>query len=45
MYVTVRMVQHFSAISSTDDRPWLEFYTLALCSKNGVLVSLTPAKD
>lgn len=38
------MIQSFSAMEAHDNRPWLEFYTLALCSKNGVQVSMTPAE-
>lgn len=42
-YVIVRMVQCFSAIEARDDMPYTEYYTIALFSKNGVKVGLTPS--
>ena len=42
-YVIARMLQSFEAIEPRDDTPWDEFYTLALFSRHGVKVSVTPA--
>jgi cytochrome P450 len=42
-YVTVRMVQQFAAMRCRDEEPWFESITLTCASKNGALVSLTPA--
>jgi cytochrome P450 len=42
-YVTVRLVQEFSAIESRDPGDWVEGLTLTLCSLNGTKVGLTPA--
>jgi hypothetical protein len=42
-YVTVRLLQEFASIESRDSDPWMESYTLVVCSKNGTQVSLTPA--
>ncbi|KAH8897276.1 cytochrome P450 [Thozetella sp. PMI_491] len=39
-YMIVRMAQTFEEIKSRDDRPYTEYYTIALFSKNGVHVSL-----
>jgi len=41
-YVIVRMIQSFAAMESRDDRPWMEFHTLAVCSRNGVQVAARP---
>lgn len=42
-YVIARLVQSFSQMEATDNRPWVEHYTLAVCSKNGVHVSVQRA--
>lgn len=42
-YVTARMLQCFETMAPHDVEPWTEFYSLVLCSKNGVQVSVTPA--
>ncbi|KAK4442278.1 cytochrome P450 [Podospora aff. communis PSN243] len=42
-YVTVRMLQSFDALSAHDDKPWMEQYSLVLCSRNGVQIAMTPA--
>ncbi|MCJ1335542.1 hypothetical protein MMC09_000814 [Bachmanniomyces sp. S44760] len=43
-YVTVRLMQTFDKIESTDgqqqQQPWMELMTLTCCSKNGVKVKL-----
>jgi hypothetical protein len=39
-YMIVRMAQTFEEVISRDDRPYTEYYTIALFSKNGVHVSL-----
>ena len=41
--MTVRILQNFETLSAHDDRPWVEQYSLVMCSKNGVQVSLTKA--
>ncbi|KAK0644632.1 cytochrome P450, partial [Cercophora newfieldiana] len=41
-YVTVRMLQSFEELSPHDDKPWMEQYSLVMCSKNGVQVSVKP---
>lgn len=41
-FVIARMLQCFEAISTDDTEPWVESYSLVMCSKNGVKVSLTP---
>lgn len=42
-YVTVRMLQSFEKLEAHDDRIWMEQYSLVMCSKNGVLVSVKTA--
>ena len=39
-YTTIRLMQHFKRIESTDDRPWKEFLTLTLASGVGCNVAL-----
>ncbi|KAK5651693.1 hypothetical protein OQA88_11759 [Cercophora sp. LCS_1] len=38
-YVTVRVLQTFDKLFAHDDRPWVEQYSLVMCSKNGVQIS------
>jgi len=42
-YVTVRMLQCFDKLEAHDDTPWVEQYSLVMCSKNGVKVSVKRA--
>jgi len=44
-FVIARMLQCFEAIETNDDKEWVESYSLVMCSKNGVKVSLTPDKS
>ncbi|ESZ90276.1 hypothetical protein SBOR_9345 [Sclerotinia borealis F-4128] len=43
-FVIVRMLQEFEKIEQRDERPWMEAYTLVVCSYNGTRVSLTSAR-
>jgi hypothetical protein len=36
------MIQTFEAIEARDEKPWAEFYTMALFSRNGVQVAVKP---
>ncbi|PSN61795.1 cytochrome P450 52A12 [Corynespora cassiicola Philippines] len=42
-YITLRLVQEFSAMESRDPGPWQEGLSLTCCSFNGTKVGLTPA--
>jgi hypothetical protein len=40
MYITARLVQHFSRVETRDPRPWEECLGISCCSKHGVQVAL-----
>ncbi|KAK0708675.1 cytochrome P450 [Lasiosphaeris hirsuta] len=42
-YVITRMLQCFDSMQPKDFSPWAELYSLVMTSKNGVIVSMTPA--
>ncbi|KAK4215048.1 cytochrome P450 [Rhypophila decipiens] len=44
-FVIARMLQCFESIETNDSSDWLESYSLVMCSKKGVSVSLTPDKE
>jgi len=44
-YVTVRLLQEFEKMEPRDKEPWMEAYTLVVCSKNGTMVSLKPVGE
>ncbi|KAK3365440.1 cytochrome P450 alkane hydroxylase-like protein [Podospora didyma] len=44
-YVTARMLQSFETLVPRDAEPWVEFYSLVMCSKHGVRVSIKPVKS
>ncbi|KAF2093250.1 cytochrome P450 52A12 [Rhizodiscina lignyota] len=39
-YVTVRLAQQYKTVESRDDGPWVEGYSITLCSGNGTKVAL-----
>ncbi|KAF2812906.1 cytochrome P450 [Mytilinidion resinicola] len=43
-FVVVRLLQEFAGIEARDEEPWMELYTLVVCSKNGVQVGLARAE-